>query len=87
MGFIFKQQSNWQRFIVATVIALAASVVLLHWKGLILIVLLWLVVSGITLFFKSKFGGLTGDNYGAINEITEVLVLILIMIIVRWITF
>lgn len=87
MGFIFKQQSTWQRFVVATVIALAASVVLLHWKGLILIVLLWLVVSGITLFFKSKFAGLTGDNYGAINEITEVVVLILIMIIVRWITF
>jgi adenosylcobinamide-GDP ribazoletransferase len=87
MGFIFKQESTWQRFVVATIFALAASVILLQWKGLVLIVLLWLIASGITLFFKSKFTGLTGDNYGAINEITEVLVLILILIIIRWITF
>jgi adenosylcobinamide-GDP ribazoletransferase len=87
MGYIFKKESTWQRFVVATIIALAASVILLRWKGLVLIIVLWLVVSGITLFFKSKFGGLTGDNYGAINEITEVLVLILIMIMMRWITF
>jgi adenosylcobinamide-GDP ribazoletransferase len=85
MGYIFKKESTWQRLIISTIITLAACVILLQWKGLVLIVLLWLIMSGITLFFKSKLGGLTGDNYGAINEITEVMVLILLMIIIRWI--
>lgn len=87
MGFTFKKESTWQKFLIATLVSLAACLILLQWKGLILIVLLWLIMSGITLIFKTRFGGLTGDTYGAINEIAEVLVLILIIIIVRWIKF
>jgi adenosylcobinamide-GDP ribazoletransferase len=87
IGSTIKKEATWQRFVVATIFALAASIILLQWKGLLLVVILWMAVSGITLLFKSRFGGLTNDNYGAINEITEVLVLILIMIIIRWIRF
>jgi len=35
----------------------------------------------INVFLCSIFGGLTGDSYGAINEFTEVAVLVLICII------
>jgi cobalamin synthase len=44
---------------------------------------LWLLVFGIASYFRSRLGGLTGDTYGAINEIAEVLVLILIILIWR----
>ncbi|GAI25194.1 unnamed protein product, partial [marine sediment metagenome] len=32
---------------------------------------------------KSKFSGLTGDTYGAINEVAEVGVLILVTLLAR----
>jgi cobalamin synthase len=51
--------------------------------GLILMAVLWLLVFGIASYFRSRLGGLTGDTYGAINEIAEVLVLILIILIWR----
>jgi len=37
-----------------------------------------IVVLGVGAFFKSRLGGLTGDTYGAINEIAEVVVLLTI---------
>ena len=32
-------------------------------------------------YLKGKFSGLTGDTYGAINEVTEVVVLILVLVL------
>jgi adenosylcobinamide-GDP ribazoletransferase len=81
MGLAFKQGANWQRLTIATAIALIAAVALLKWWGLALMAALWLIAFGISSYFRSRLGGLTGDNYGAINELTEVLVLILIILI------
>jgi cobalamin synthase len=44
---------------------------------------LWLVIFGIASYFRSRLGGLTGDSYGAINELAEVAVLLLIIVIWR----
>jgi cobalamin synthase len=44
---------------------------------------LWLIAFGIASYFRSRLGGLTGDNYGAINELAEVLVLLLLILIRR----
>jgi cobalamin synthase len=41
----------------------------------------WVLVVAMAAFLKSKFGGLTGDTYGAINEVAEVLVLILVCLL------
>jgi cobalamin synthase len=41
---------------------------------------LWLIAFGIAGYFRSRLGGLTGDNYGAINELAEVLVLLLLVL-------
>jgi adenosylcobinamide-GDP ribazoletransferase len=84
MGLPFKLGATWQRLAVATVIALVVAVVLLRWWGLVLMAVLWLIAFGIAGFFRSRLGGLTGDNYGAINEISEVLVLLLIILIGRF---
>jgi adenosylcobinamide-GDP ribazoletransferase len=83
MGLPFKLGATWQRLAVATAIALVAAVVLLRWRGLAMMAILWLIAFGVSSYFRSRLGGLTGDNYGAINEISEVLVLLLIILIGR----
>jgi adenosylcobinamide-GDP ribazoletransferase len=81
MGLAFKQGASWQRLTISTAIALIAAVVLLKWWGLVLVVALGLIAFGIASYFRSRLGGLTGDNYGAINELAEVLVLLLIILL------
>ena len=83
MGLAFKHGATWQRLTIATIIALIAAVVLLQLWGLVLMAALWLIVFGIASYFRSRLGGLTGDNYGAINELAEVLVLLLLILIAR----
>ncbi len=83
MGLAFKQGAAWYRFAIATAIAIVASVLLLSWWGLVLMVVLWLITFGIASYFHSRLGGLTGDVYGALNELSEALVLIL-TIIMGW---
>jgi adenosylcobinamide-GDP ribazoletransferase len=61
---------------------LIASVLLLGWWGLVLMAALWIITFGIASYFCSRIGGLTGDVYGALNELSEVLVLIVIIILV-----
>ena len=79
LGYAFKQGSSRMRLTVATVISLAAAVLLLELKGLILAAGLWLLIYIIGHYLRSKLDGLTGDSYGAMVEIAEVLVLILIV--------
>ena len=38
----------------------------------------WLISLGVASLLRSRLGGLTGDTYGAISELTKVLVLILL---------
>ena len=83
MGLAFKRGATWQRLTVATIIALIVAVVLLNLWGLVLMAALWLISFGTACYFRSRLGGLTGDNYGAINELAEVLVLILLILIGR----
>jgi adenosylcobinamide-GDP ribazoletransferase len=83
MGFAFKHGATWQRLTIATIIALVVAVVLLQWWGLALMAALFLIAFGIGSYFRSRLGGLTGDNYGAINEISELSVLLLIILIGR----
>jgi adenosylcobinamide-GDP ribazoletransferase len=84
MGLPFKQGATWQRLTMATVIALIASIFLLRWWGPAVMAVLFLIAFGISCYFRARLGGLTGDNYGAINEISEVLVLLLIILLGRF---
>ena len=81
MGLAFKQGTNWQGLTIATIISLIVAVALLKLWGLALMAALWLIAFGIASYFRSRLGGLTGDNYGAINEMAEVLVLLLLILI------
>lgn len=79
LGKAFKDAATHGRLIIATVITVGLAVLLTWWAGLgyyyiagiVLPLVIWLFVTGLALYFKNKFAGLTGDTYGAINEIAE----------------
>jgi adenosylcobinamide-GDP ribazoletransferase len=83
MGMAFKQAVTWQRLAIASALAIIPAIVLLFWKGLILVAALSIIIIGVSFYFRSRLGGLTGDIYGAINEIGEVSVLLLLILIGR----
>ncbi len=78
LGQAFKEQANWWRLVIATLIAIAISVALMELFGLAVIAAIWLIVVIMATYLRRKLGGLTGDNYGAINEVIEVFALILV---------
>lgn len=84
MGLAFKQGARWYTLAIATVLSLVISTALLQWWGLVLMVSLLLIVSCIAAFFNTRLNGLTGDCYGAIIELAEVIVLILLIIFSMW---
>lgn len=89
LGKIFKQGTSWQRFTTATVITLAvaiglarlANITYFYLAGLAIMLAIWVIVVAMATYLKRKFAGLTGDTYGAINEVAEVCVLILICLL------
>jgi len=84
LGKVFKQEASWLRFIVATLTTLAVAVVLAQLAGLIIMAGIWAMVMLMAAYLKRKFSGLTGDTYGAINEMAEVCVLILVLILAKF---
>jgi len=78
MGRTFKEQVNWRRLIIATLIALAVSAALMKLWGLAVMAAIWLIIVIMAAYIRRRLGGLTGDTYGAINEVMEVCVLILV---------
>lgn len=78
LGHIFKQQATWWGLTIATLVTLVAVTVLMSWQGAVLMGGIWLIIFGVACLLRSRLGGLTGDTYGTVNELAEVLVLILL---------
>jgi adenosylcobinamide-GDP ribazoletransferase len=81
MGQTFKEQTDRWKMIIATLIAIAISVALMKLWGFALMAAIWLSVLVLASFLKGRLGGLTGDTYGALNEVVEVFVLILVPLV------
>jgi adenosylcobinamide-GDP ribazoletransferase len=80
LGTAFKQKTRWLQFTAATLITFvvaAALFPLFSLTGLLVMFGVWIVTTILSVYLKHKFAGLTGDTYGAINEVAEVTVLIL----------
>lgn len=84
VGLAFKQGARWYRLAIATAIALIVSLALLKMGGLVVMLSLAVIIMGVAAYLNSRLGGLTGDSYGAINEVTEVVFLILLILFSRW---
>jgi len=86
LGKALKQGIGWRGFTVATLITLSAAAAMIplwHFTGLVIILGVWIMAAVMAAIFKRKFAGLTGDTYGAINEVAEVSVLILVILLAR----
>jgi adenosylcobinamide-GDP ribazoletransferase len=81
LGKSFKQGSNTVKLLVASIIALAAAILLAGWWGIVIMAITCLVTLLIGVFFKLRLGGLTGDTYGAIKEVNEAVVLIVLPVL------
>lgn len=86
---IFLQEINLKIFILATAIALFCSILISGLIGVFCMLIISLVVFLLGKFISKKFGGITGDSLGAMNEAIELSTLLLLIIAERggwWIT-
>lgn len=84
LGVTFQQTVTLQRLVLAASIVLCAALVAAHLAG----VLVWgtATLSAIALgsWITRRIGGLTGDTCGAIAEITEVVLFLLLLFFRSW---
>ena len=69
--------------IALAVVALSQLVGLSILSSLAIMFFTWIISVAMAAYLKSKFSGLTGDTYGAINEVAEVGVLVLLNLLVQ----
>ncbi len=89
MGKVFKEGTRWPGFLVATGLALALTMLVLDWTevrffylhALVILFVVLMATAMLANYLKKKFAGLTGDSYGAINEVAEVFVLLLVSLL------
>jgi adenosylcobinamide-GDP ribazoletransferase len=84
LGTTYKNATRWPQFTIATIITITAAAALFplfSYIGLLLIFGIWIVTMLLAIYFKYKFAGLTGDTYGAINEVAEVTALLLTVLV------
>jgi adenosylcobinamide-GDP ribazoletransferase len=75
----FMEHARRRDVFIGGVFTLAAFLLLIQLKGLILFFLSLLLVSLFLSYMKKKIGGMTGDTIGAVNELSEVAILLLCM--------
>ncbi len=81
LGQMFKARTGWLNLGMATVIAVASAITFLGYVGVALVVVIGAITFLLARILSLRLGGLTGDTYGAIIELSEVASLILIIII------
>lgn len=75
MGRTFQAHVRRRDFVVTTATALILAALVGQWHGVIAGVLVWGCSHLLAYWWTRDLGGLTGDTYGALNEIGEVVVL------------
>ncbi len=76
LGTAFQAGANWRQPAFALVTAAVAAGLMLGFAGLVLLAIATGVALGLGLWFRRLLGGMTGDTYGATNEVAEVTVLL-----------
>jgi adenosylcobinamide-GDP ribazoletransferase len=80
LGRLFREALTWREVIVAAAVAVAAAGLALGALGLALALCVWLMTVVIAWWVQRRIPGLTGDVYGAINELTEVGALLCLLV-------
>jgi adenosylcobinamide-GDP ribazoletransferase len=80
LGRQIKDNVSYEQIILATIIALAAVALTAGWVGLVLFGIAVLTVWCGAIFTLKRIPGLTGDIYGALNELVETSILIALVV-------
>lgn len=83
-GLVFKQGATQMRVAVSTVAAAVIAFALWGFAGLGLMAAVAVLALLLGAFLSRRQGGLTGDSYGAINEVAEVAALLLFPLFGFW---
>ncbi len=81
MGCFFQKNGTWAEPIVGSVYMLAVLWFLFGLTGLIASAITSIIILLYSIFLNKRLGGLTGDCYGSVIEISEVLMLLSIAVI------
>jgi len=76
MGSPFKETVGWREVVWATLIALAVTLLGWSWVGLLAFGVAWVFSALFARWVMRRIPGLTGDVYGAMCELVEVVVLL-----------
>lgn len=76
MGRTFHDHLHRTQFVVATASALVVGAVVLPPWGALVVLAVWLLGRGLAGRMVAALGGLTGDTYGALSEVGEVVTLL-----------
>lgn len=78
---VFFEGINFKIFLIATLITVSGAILIWKINGLLVFGIVALTSYIIARYIKNKIGGLTGDTLGAINEISETIILLTICIL------
>jgi adenosylcobinamide-GDP ribazoletransferase len=81
LGKAYKDSVGWRQFLIATLIALAISILLFRAAGVVIIAAVWIITNLLAVFFKNRLNGLTGDTYGFLNEIGTLSVFLIVILL------
>jgi adenosylcobinamide-GDP ribazoletransferase len=84
LGVTFRQIITRGRLLLAGIVALIVAVVFGYLVGLAVFVVVTIVAISAGVWIARRLDGLTGDTYGAIEELAEVIALLLLVILPRW---
>lgn len=84
LGAAFRQTLSVPRLVVAGITSLIVALVVGHLAGLFFLFVGSLAAVATGAWATRRLGGLTGDSYGAIEEVAEVVMLLLIVAFHAW---
>ncbi len=74
---LVKQAAGRRELAIATAVALLAVALAWRWAGLVALPLAWAFTALLARWIMTRIPGLTGDTYGAIDELVELMVLLI----------
>lgn len=81
LGKAFSVYKNPWQFVFASIFAVGIAIILVNFSGIVLLLILFISSYVLIKYIMSQLGGHTGDTYGALNEVCEVIVLLFFVIL------
>lgn len=84
LGQLCRDSLTWSEVAVAGLVALGFAALILGLLGLALCLWVWLIAVSVAWLVQRRIPGLTGDVYGAINELAEAGAIVLVVAVRGW---